>query len=177
MDAATDPLCFPRRRAKDAVLARPPWRIVEHRQERFAGSARFYPRGAIVARLARPDTAGLWAVSTHVGLRPLERLHHARELLTLVGSLAPGTALVLGGDLNELPDGKAVALLGTRLTDVWQAAGAGPGSTIPSDAPNARIDYLFAGPRVEVRSASVPAGPFVTGASDHLPLVAEIELA
>ena len=40
------------RRAKDAVLARSPWRIAEHRQARFPGSARFYPRGALIARLA-----------------------------------------------------------------------------------------------------------------------------
>ncbi len=172
MEAASDPISFPRRRVKDAVLARPPWRVAEHRLVRFAGSARFYPRGALVARLRHAEGEELTAVSVHLGLRPAERLHHARELLGLAGA----AALVLGGDLNELPDGRAVALLGTGLTDAWSLAGSGPGGTIPSDAPNARIDYVFAGGGVPVLGVRVPGGPFATGASDHLPVVADLEL-
>lgn len=172
MEAATDPLCFPRRRVKDAVLVRSPWRVAEHRLVRFAGSAPFYPRGALIARLRHPQGDELIAVSTHLGLRPAERLRHAPELLALAGA---GT-LVLGGDFNELPDGRAVALLGTRLTDAWSVAGSGPGASIPSDAPIARIDYLLVDPGVRVLGVRVPGGPFATGASDHLPVVADLEL-
>lgn len=173
MEAATDPLCFPRRRVKDAVLARPPWSVAEQRLVRFAGSAPFYPRGALIAQLRHPEGDELTAVSTHLGLRPTERLRHARELL----AFASAGTLVLGGDLNELPDGRAVTLLGMGLTDAWSVAGSGPGATIPSDAPIARIDYVFAGGGVRVLGVRVPGGPFVTGASDHLPVVADLELA
>ena len=47
MDLAADPWSPFRRRVKDAVLVRPPWRIVEHRQHRFEGGPWLYPRGAL----------------------------------------------------------------------------------------------------------------------------------
>jgi hypothetical protein len=51
MDLAADPWSPFRRRVKDAVLVRPPWRIVGHRQHRFEGGPWLYPRGALVAEL------------------------------------------------------------------------------------------------------------------------------
>ena len=50
MDLAADPWSPLRRRVKDAVLVRPPWRIAAHRQHRFEGGPWLYPRGALVAR-------------------------------------------------------------------------------------------------------------------------------
>lgn len=174
MAVAADPWSPLRRRAKDAVLVRPPWRIEQHHQQRFAGSARFYPRAALVARLRR-DGLGLWAIAIHLGLRPLERLQHAEELLRSIARL--DGPVVLGGDLNERPEGKAVARLGRVLPDAWSLAGEGPAETIPASAPTARIDFLFVSPTIAVERAFVPQDAAIAVASDHRPVVVDLSLA
>jgi endonuclease/exonuclease/phosphatase family metal-dependent hydrolase len=57
---------------------------------------------------------------------------------------------ILCGDFNSIPDSPPILLLtlpdtnGTVYMDSWEEANPGqPGYTIPSDNPNARIDYIF----------------------------------
>jgi endonuclease/exonuclease/phosphatase family metal-dependent hydrolase len=173
MAAAADPLSPFRRRVRDAVLARPPWRIGGRRLHRFPGSARWYPRGALVARLSGRGV-GLWAASVHLGLRPGERRRHAELLRDLV--LALGGPVVVGGDLNEGPAGRAAAVLREALVDAWEAAGRGPGPTFPARAPAARIDHVYVGPGVRVLSADVPGAAAFLEASDHRPVVVDLEV-
>ena len=172
MQVAADPWAFPRRRVKDAILVRRPWWISAHRQQRFADTPPMYPRGALVAELSNGD-ARLVAIVTHLGLHPLERLHDAHEL----GRLLPyGAAAVVGGDLNEKPDGRAVALLSERLGDSWLLGGDADGDTFPAEEPTARIDYLFVTNGIAVERVIVPPGPDAREASDHRPVVAELTL-
>lgn len=173
MDVASDPWSPFRRRVKDAVLVRPPWRIVRRRQHRVDGGPWLYPRGALVVALEL-GAARLCAISTHLDLHPRERLTHARELLALVEDL--DTPIVAGGDLNEKPDGRAVGLLSERLRDAWLLGGDADGETFPADDPTARIDYLFVSEGIVVERVLVPSGPEARGASDHRPLVAELTL-
>ena len=173
MDAARDPWSPFRRRVKDAVLVRPPWWIAEHRQRRFEGTPFMYPRGALVARLENGD-ARLSAVSTHLGLHPRERLADARELASSVAEAV--TPVVVGGDLNERPDGRAVGYLAERFRDAWLLGGDVDGETFPADEPTARIDYLFVSDDVAVERVIVPPGPDARMASDHRPVVAELTL-
>lgn len=173
MDAATDPWSPFRRRVKDAVLVRPPWRIVEHRQHRFDGGPWLYPRGGLVARLEHRG-ARLCAIATHLGLHPRERLEHAKALTELAEAVH--TPIVAGGDLNEKPDGRAVGLLSERFRDAWLLGGDADGETFPSDEPTARIDYLFVSEAIVVERVLVPPGPDARAASDHRPLVAELTL-
>jgi endonuclease/exonuclease/phosphatase family metal-dependent hydrolase len=174
MQAAADPWSPLRRRVKDAVLVRPPWRIRRHRLVRFEGSERWLPRGAIVAELEN-EGRPLIAIATHLGLRPAERIRHAGALADLVeDATAP---VVLGGDLNERPDGRAVAILARSLRDAWLVGGDVDGDTFPAARPEARIDYLFVGGRIAVDRVLVPAVmPEARAASDHLPVVAELTL-
>jgi endonuclease/exonuclease/phosphatase family metal-dependent hydrolase len=174
MEFAADPWSAFRRRVKDAVLVRPPWRIAEHRQHRFEGGPWLYPRGALVAELERGD-ARLCAVSMHLGLHPRERLAHARALPTLVDDIT--TPIVAGGDLNERPDGRAVRALSERFRDAWLLGGDADGDTFPADEPTARIDYLLVSEGIVVERVLVPPGPDAREASDHRPLVAELTLA
>jgi len=174
MDLAADPWSPLRRRVKVAVLVRPPWRIVVHRQHRFDGGPWLYPRGALVAELERPG-ARLYAISMHLGLHPRERLAHASALAALVEGVDGPT--VAGGDLNERPDGRAVGFLSERFRDAWLLGGDAEGETFPADQPTARIDYLFVSEGIVVERVLVPPGPDVREASDHRPLVAELTLA
>ncbi len=169
MEAAADPFSPFRRRVKNAVLVGPPWRILRQRLHRFAGSSRLYPRGALIAEVGRAERR-LWAVSIHLGLSPLERDAHVRELASVCKALA-GAPIVIGGDLNARPGEQAPLVLGGPFEDVWPAAGNGGGETFPARDPAARIDYVFVSTELVAESASVVGAPT---ASDHLPVVAEL---
>jgi endonuclease/exonuclease/phosphatase family metal-dependent hydrolase len=173
MSLVRDPWSPFRRRVKDAVLVRPPWWIAEHGQERFEGGPWLYPRGALVTRLENGDMR-LCAVSTHLGLHPRERLAHAHVLAGLLRDV--GTPVVIGGDLNERPDGGAVAYLAERYRDAWLLGGDVDGETFPADQPTTRIDYLFVSEGIVVERVIVPPGPDAREASDHRPVVAELTL-
>lgn len=158
------------RRIPNAVLVRPPWRIVASRTLRFPRFRRTVRRGAVVADLARAGVS-LTAVSVHLGLAPDERRRHAELLTDEIAGLAP---VVIGGDLNEDPVGPAASWIRDRY---WDALGEREGRdtfTFPSRAPRARIDYVFVSDGVVVEHAWVHAA--AKDASDHLPVVAELTL-
>ncbi len=174
MVVAGDPWSPFRRRVKNAVLVRPPWRIVSHRLHRFADvRRRLYPRGALIAQVGRAGFR-LWAVAVHLGLLPMERLRSVQELSDLTRGLA-GPVLI-GGDCNETPDGQAVGFLAERHWDAWLLGGDVAGETFPSDDPTARIDYLFVSAGIRVERVIVPGGVDARSASDHRPVVAELSI-
>lgn len=152
----------------------PPWRISEHRLHRFADvRRRFYPRGAIIARVDRPGLQ-IWAISVHLGLDPAERLRNAEELSDRTRGLR-GPVLI-GGDCNETPDGKAIGFLSERFWDAWLLGGDVAGETFPAKDPTARIDFLFVSEGIAVERVIVPSTRDARTASDHLPVVAELTL-
>jgi endonuclease/exonuclease/phosphatase family metal-dependent hydrolase len=173
MEAASDPWSPLARRVKDAVLVRPPWRIVDRRQHRFAGTDRMYPRGVTLAHIGMTGYR-VWAASVHLGLRPVDRSRDAEELADLVRALRE--PVIIGGDLNELPDGRAVGFLSDRFWDAWLLGGDVAGATFPAGDPTARIDYLFVSEGVRVERVLVPSSELVRTASDHRPVVAELTL-
>ena len=176
MVAAADPWSPLRRRVKDAVLARDPWSLDTHRLHRFAGSSGWYPRGVLIARLGAEGIGSIWAASVHLGLDGAERGRHARELVELIDELEPTAAVVVGGDLNATPEHRAVATIGARLTDALGDSGIGPhdAPTFPASAPTARIDHVFVSEELRVVAASVGAEG-ASGASDHLPVIVDVE--
>jgi endonuclease/exonuclease/phosphatase family metal-dependent hydrolase len=116
----------------------------------------------------------LTAVSAHLGLSPHEREAHARELTDwLAGVEGP---VILGLDLNESPEAPAARWLGGRVFDAFGHAGRGPGETFPARVPTARIDYLFVSEEIRPLRAWVSAAPDVVTASDHRPVIAELEV-
>lgn len=140
-------------------------------------------RGYALATLALPQGARLTAVSVHLPLRPQERLDHAERVLARLRELAV-PPYVLSADLNEPPDGPAWRAFGDLLQD---AAGSGGGGgadpTYPARAPRRRIDGMLLSDGVRVlglRPAGEPDGlaaDVLAAASDHLPLVVDLELS
>ena len=119
-------------------------------------------RSMIVARFD-----GVTVATTHLGLVADERVQHARQI---EGALADHDPLILAGDFNEEPDAPAMSLLRGRLHDAFEDAGSGDGNTFPAVVPDRRIDcVLYRG--LTVVSAEV----FRVNASDHRPLVVELE--
>jgi endonuclease/exonuclease/phosphatase family metal-dependent hydrolase len=127
------------------------------------------PRGAIAVDL---DCAGekLRVVATHLGLRPAERRQQVQQLLDLFRK-RPGERAVLVGDLNEW------FLWGRPLRRLHAYFTATPApATFPAFSPVLALDRLWTHPRAILRRLSVHTSATARVASDHLPLVAEIEL-
>ena len=161
-------------RVRNAVLYSREWRLASVKVQDFPKLGRTYRRGFIAAELRRLG-APLTAVATHLGLAPRERVHHA-HLLTdyLAGVKGP---LVVGVDVNEGPEGTAARWISERLFDAFATAGDGDGFTFPAKTPSARIDYIFARDVTQVTASWVSSASNVMTASDHLPVVAEFEVA
>lgn len=174
MRPASDPPTPFRRRIKNAILVRPPLEISSSRLHRFSRGQLWYPRGALVASVTGPAVS-LSAVSVHLGTRPRDRRRHGRELLAVARAL--GSSLVLGGDLNEAPDGATASRIAAELVDAWARAGSGAGETIIAWDRRARIDYVFVSRDVRPLACRVPDEPVVAPASDHLPVVADLMIS
>ena len=151
----------------NAVLARPPWRVVDAGRIVFRRTRRTLRRGVLLTIAGR---AGLRvsAASVHLGLSGRERIEHARELTDLLAGREP---IILGGDLNEGPEEPAASWIAARYWDAGREAG----STFPAWEPRARIDYLFLSQGIRLEQAW-NGGERFAGLSDHLPVLADLEM-
>lgn len=152
-------------------------RIVDVRIGRLTRTPKKHRRAVVAARLLIQRTP-LVAASTHLGLSASERLRHVNEIASLLDGFAgDATTRLLGLDTNEFPGGDVDAALSSAGRVVEVLAGqpdAAP--TYPALAPTARIDQIWASPRVRVLRAGVPRLPALADASDHLPVVADLAL-
>lgn len=128
-------------------------------------------RGALEVRLH--GVGGLRKLTvfcTHWGLQEAERQRQAEALAALVKA-APHPVVVCG-DLNEGPEGSAVRALiaATGLVDTDAARNR---ATFVSDSPKIRLDYILHSPELVARRVEVVSSL----ASDHLPLLADLERA
>nr|WP_121273672.1 endonuclease/exonuclease/phosphatase family protein [Pedobacter schmidteae] len=110
--------------------------------------------------------------STHLDHLGAEdnRLLQAAELNKIVGSLS--RPLIIAGDMNAIPSSKTMALLQQQL---FMGCNAACPFTIPATAPTRTIDYIMMRPynKFNIKNYNVINETY---ASDHLPLIAEIEL-
>ena len=126
------------------------------------------PRGAIDVMIDC-DGIPLRMIATHLGLRPAERAEQARRLAAVVGN---GMPTLLAGDINEwLMPRRALRALHAHF-------GQSPArATFPSFAPMIALDRIWTSPVSMLRRVLVHRSALARRASDHLPLVAELELA
>jgi endonuclease/exonuclease/phosphatase family metal-dependent hydrolase len=92
---------------------------------------------------------------------------------------------VIAGDFNTAPDAPELDALRQRFTDAWRLARAREdqagwrfwqhdrGHTHPASFPHRRIDQVWVSEGVAVAGAHVLGAE---GASDHLPLVVDLEV-
>jgi endonuclease/exonuclease/phosphatase family metal-dependent hydrolase len=154
-----------------AVLSRTPILSIDHRRYQHLREAE--RRGFIRVEV---EVGGrrVSFVNTHLDYQHADnRLFEAEQMLA---ALPPkGTPVIIAGDFNDEPKGLTYRLMLKDFVDAWASSGAaGDGLTYPADKPSKRIDFIFhgAGGGVSVKSARV----IRTLASDHLPLVAELEI-
>jgi endonuclease/exonuclease/phosphatase family metal-dependent hydrolase len=160
-------------RVRNAVLFRPPWRAIEVTVRYLSRERGAYPRGFVAVRLGRSGER-LTAVSAHFSLTASERLRHAREFTDALAGIRG--RIVVGADLNEEPGRPAVRWLTERLFDCYRERGEGPGETFPATSPTARIDYLLVTDGLTPLACRVAAGPRAERASDHRPVIADVEI-
>ena len=150
----------------NAVLSR--WPIIELAEHRLSVANR-EPRGAIDATIGR-DARELRVLATHLGLRGSERSAQLSRLIEIVKA-APDVPTVLVGDFN-MTRGKARELRAHAAHLGRHDALA----TFPSIAPVLPLDRIFALHGAAIVDVAVHRSRRARIASDHLPLVATIEI-
>ena len=130
------------------------------------------------ARAARRDRRGprlrradrLRVVATHLGLRPAERREQVQQLLHLFKE-RPHDRSVLMGDLNEW------FLWGRPLRRLHRHFDETPAlATFPARLPVLALDRIWTHPRSMLRRVTCTRRALARAASDHLPLVATLDL-
>lgn len=142
----------------------------------FSKDRGLHRRGTAIAvlRLAGSRFA---VAGTHLDVVAEPRLRHVRELHAAVQRCVPAeVATVIAGDINDHPGSAPWAALTERRPDAFASAGSGNAFTSQAATPRQTIDGIFVDPRITVRSARVVDHPEAALASDHLPVVAELEL-
>jgi len=127
-------------------------------------------RGFAICQVRPPGLPALSCVSVHLGLDADERARHAAAILA---ALQGSGLVVVAGDLNEGPDGRAWRAIADRFRAV-----SGEGLTFPTRNPQHRIDAIFASaeltvvpsPALELEPADLRA------ATDHLPVWVDLDL-
>ncbi|ACL56342.1 Endonuclease/exonuclease/phosphatase [Methylobacterium nodulans ORS 2060] len=164
----------------NAILTALPSRLV--RAEALPGlpdRPHLEPRGALWAAITAHDTE-IQVIATHLGLRRRERARQAEALLgsRFLSDPACRPPVVLVGDLNAVPHSFAYRRLAGRLSDAQRAPGMPRRQrTYPSACPLLRLDHVFVSEGVTVRRVEVVRGPLARIASDHLPLLVDLEVA
>ena len=149
----------------NALLTRHP--IVEiHRID--LSMERREPRGAIAATI---DLGGatLHVLAAHLGLRVHERRFQVRQILNYLDSVR-STQFVVLGDFNDwLPGRSVVHVLDERLGRLPRPR------SFPAFRPLVPLDRIWVHPRESLTRIAAHATPAARRASDHLPVVADID--
>ena len=142
----------------------------------FSRDPRLHQRGTAIAVLSKQGSR--FAVAgTHLDLAAGPRLRHVEELHSAIARHVPDDVpTIVGGDINDVPDSAVWAALTTARADAFAAAGVGSPFTSSAREPRRRIDGVFADRRITVAGARVLDQPDVLVASDHRPLLVELEL-
>jgi endonuclease/exonuclease/phosphatase family metal-dependent hydrolase len=135
-------------------------------------------RGALRTRFETP-AGRVYLINTHLSLFRLER----RLQLTALMSGGDFTAvpanepLVFCGDLNSGPSSDTYKQVSRLLTDVQTASNNGPvEATFHAKNPFFRLDHIFVSSHFTPLKTEVCRTADTAAASDHLPLVVDLEL-
>ena len=163
----------------DAILSRYPSQLVKAgmypKIPKFQG---LEPRGALWVEIS-VNGQKIQLINTHIGLRIIERqiqINHllSEEWLTHFNCKPP---TIICGDFNTTPRSPLYRKIATNWRDVQTYNNNGrPKNTWFPHYPVGRIDHIFVSPEMRVLKTDVPRTTLTKRASDHLPLIADLEL-
>jgi len=155
----------------------------------LSGKVRSEFKGGLWAALVQPraviwvsfmiNTIPVQFLATHLGLRKKERDIQLQTLLSpdWLGSAECTHPVIFCGDLNARPRSSVCQKLRQRLIDVQlPSKNHKPLPTFHNRLPISRIDHIFVSPEITVLKAMVPDSKLAKIASDHRPLIADLEL-
>jgi endonuclease/exonuclease/phosphatase family metal-dependent hydrolase len=149
----------------NAVLSRLPVKdIITH----DISVPRREPRGAIELAFT-VNGVNIQMIATHLGLRPGERRFQIKELLAMVDASTADVRILLG-DLNEW------FLWGRPMRWLESEFGSPPRpATFPAFWPVFALDRIWIRPGKAIRNLQVHQTKMARMASDHLPIVADLD--
>jgi endonuclease/exonuclease/phosphatase family metal-dependent hydrolase len=137
------------------------------------------PRAALWARVQLKERT-VHVIMTHLGLGPRERITQMKALLgpEWIGGIPEDEPVILCGDMNSLPGSAPYKLALTRLRDIQTVKNKRrPLNTFTSARPVMRLDHVFISSHFEPLAVSVPRNDLTRVASDHLPLLVDLQVA
>ena len=154
-----------------AILSSFPIMATDHRLYKNTREAE--RRGFIRAEM-RVNEYTVNFVTTHLDYQYEDgRVFEAEQLLAALKDVKG--PLILVGDFNDVPTGGAYKLVSDQFHDAWIERGlTDPGYSYPADKPAKRIDYIFMRRSDAIRTKR--AWIVSTLASDHVPVVADLEI-
>jgi endonuclease/exonuclease/phosphatase family metal-dependent hydrolase len=169
------------------LLSTHPLSLVTQVRLPTGGSRVIEPRDALHASMTLGGQT-VSVITTHLGLAYPERSAQVARLLAddFLGGIPPGQPALFLGDLNFAPGGR----LYRQLVADWSRGSAhplfrdvqahAPGhtavKTFPSFLPVRQLDHIFVSSQFKILAVHSPANLLTRRASDHLPLVADLEL-
>ncbi len=164
----------------DAILTHLPMKLVKADiLPKISGSPSFEPRGAIWVQVEVNGTP-IQIVNTHLDLRSRPRRAQLEALLgeNWLGHSDCNGTTVFCGDFNTLPSSALYRQISNQYKDSqYKRSKKGPRGTFFTRFPSARIDYIFVDKATEVITTYAPNTELTRIASDHLPLISEIQIA
>jgi endonuclease/exonuclease/phosphatase family metal-dependent hydrolase len=156
----------------NAILSRYP--VLESGWGELPLEGTLIKRGYLWARIDIGEPEPLLVIVTHLHhLEPDSLVRQAQVPVILQFWNEQGYSLLLG-DLNAVPGSPEMKLIADAgLVDSWSGVGIGPGFTYSSGDPIARIDWIWHTADMKVIGVEV----IQTQASDHLPVIAILDLA
>jgi endonuclease/exonuclease/phosphatase family metal-dependent hydrolase len=150
--------------------------VESHAEVLFSKDRRLHQRGTAIAVLnlrgARFAVAGI-----HLDLVEAPRLRHIAELETALTGHVPGDVpVIVAGDVNAKPGSPTWQALATGRQDAITVAGLAGTGTWSAQDPHQTIDGAFVDPGMIVKAVRIIDGADVEVASDHRPVLVELDL-
>jgi len=163
----------------NAILSRFPMRLMQAEQLPLWGNLRYLePRGALWVTVD-VDGVAVQVINCHLSIWPHERFAQAGALIGARWLADPRcqSPVVFCGDLNAIPGSPTYRRLMGAVRDSQSAMNT---PHIPrtwfSRCPISRLDHVFLSPDITVSEVTVPWTMLDQIASDHLPLVVQMQL-
>lgn len=136
------------------------------------------PRYCLRTDLEVEPGAVLHVFNCHLGLAVRERRFQRDQMLSDAILLSQNLRhpVVLMGDFNDSPLSVVHLSVRRHFQDAFRAAGKRWGPTFRAGLIPLRLDYIYVNPGIRVLDCFVRKDPLARVASDHLPVIATVEI-